>query len=472
MPVTAPMDRSDIGWAPTAAATLSGCKTSGNGQHAPLPKFSPDAMRQAQIFISHSTKTPRAKAYLLALQKAFTNEGRLKAYWLDRRDLKPGDKWRSKIFKALRESHAAVLLLSKEALEQSDWVQIEASYLCVQEARPVFPILIDVEADQLKRGVWEELRIDDTQAIKNCKPTKAAEMAVARLKAAINLDSVAPRNSWEKLRGLIADDLADAEVAFHHVEGLCEQIKEWRVEGILPFPEERIDSGARTWLADSLMRCPAEYVGPALRRLYERKRQNAHYFRSVLDRLAPHWADEETALAMGHLTTGDREKRQFGISTNSDWTIEVYACRARTCALGDAPRPLSYPPIAREREAASIDAEADSIAKYVIDTIKHKLSNKTDNAVRIYCEQQEKEGWPVLLSFAADWWPPPATLLTALRKRLESVALCFKVKDGDPSDADIPWVNAIIRPSEDHVSVLYDRVKEILSGNSGGRDGK
>src|SRR4051794_6511367 len=127
-------------------------------------------MRSAQVFISHSTRTKCAEAYLSALRKAFTGSGRVKEYWLDRKNLEPGDNWRAQIYQALRESDAAILLLTREAIEQSYFVQIEASYLSVQGTKPIIPILIDVKPEELDQGVWKALEINDRQAIQSCNP--------------------------------------------------------------------------------------------------------------------------------------------------------------------------------------------------------------------------------------------------------------------------------------------------------------
>jgi hypothetical protein len=181
----------------------------------------------------------------------------------------------------------------------------------------------------------------------------------------------------------------------------------------------------------------------------------------VLDRLAPYWVDEHTALTMGFIATGDPARRQFGIGGWDNWILEAYACRARGCMLGEPPQPLPYPPITREREAASIDAEAESVAKFVIE----QLDLVDNEDLKEFLGQQEEQGWPVFVSFDPDWWPPSPALLAAIRKRLECVTLCFKfVEDDHGDEAHILRLSSAVRPTERDISIRYKRVKQALVG--------
>jgi hypothetical protein len=145
------------------------------------------------------------------------------------------------------------------------------------------------------------------------------------------------------------------------------------------------------------------------------------------------------------------------------WTLEAYACRARGCMLGEQPQPLPYPPITREREASSIDAEAESVARFVIE----QLDLADDEELEHFLRQQEEQGWPVFVSFGRDWWPPSTALLAAIRRRLEWVTLCFKFAEDDlRGETDISRLSCAKGLSERDLSVRYKRVKQALVGRT------
>jgi hypothetical protein len=447
---------------------LVGCNEDDNSEHNRIVGSSCyyKSMQLAQVFISHSTKTPRAEAYLSALLAAFKAHGRIAdcSRWLDRQALKPGDEWRAEIFKALRESHAAILLLSREAIEQSTFVEIEASYLCVRSAAiPVIPVLIDIEPSDLGSGIWRELRISELQAIRDCDPVNAASQALERLKNLIDFDRISPRNSLERLRGLIARDLMGAQITFDDVLAISQEIEGLSKATTTAFPRDRNNSDACRWLADALSHSPPVYVEQALKKLREYRPEHAKILGGLLDRLAPYWVDEDTALKIGFIATGDRAQRQFGIGIRDDWTLEAYVCRARSCMLGEEPQPLPYPPITREGEAASIDAEAESIAKFVID----QFDLLDDEDLKEFLRQQEEQGWPVVVSFNPDWWPPSPALLAAVRKRLDCVTLCFKFMENNVGgETNISLLGSAIRLTERDISIRYKRVKQALVGRT------
>ena|ERR1044072_1274569 len=91
-----------------------------------------------KIFISHSTKTQEAEAFLQAVTKALEADFDVR---LDKIGLQGGDDWRAKLYQWMDEVHGAVLLLTPEALT-SEFVQLEASVLSWRRFRqPKFVLL-------------------------------------------------------------------------------------------------------------------------------------------------------------------------------------------------------------------------------------------------------------------------------------------------------------------------------------------
>lgn len=421
-------------------------------------------MHLAQIFISHSTKSPRAEAYLSALLAAFKAHGRIAdcSHWLDRQKLKPGDEWRTKIFQALRQADAAILLLSREAIEQSTFVEIEASYLLVRSATiPVIPVLIEIDPGDLRTGIWHELQANELQAIQDSDPTNAANRVLERLKSLIDFDRIAPQDYRERLRGLVARDLARAQITSDDCWSLSEEIPGLSKAGATRLPPDRSPSDASKWLADALTHSSPDCVEQTLKRLREYRPEQAQILGGLLDRIAPYWVDEDNAFKIGFIATGNPAHRQFRIDMQDNWTLEAYVCRARNCMLGASPRPLAYPPLMHESEADSIEAEAEAIARFI--TRQFKLIN--DEQLKEFLRQQEKEGWPIVVTIDSAWCPPSRALLAAVRNRLDSVTLCFKFEgEQQGGEAELSSLESTIRPSqnENEISVRYKRVKLAL----------
>ena len=418
-------------------------------------------MRRPQIFISYSTRSQRTKAYISALKSAFAQDG--VALWRDSEGVTGGQSWRAEIYRALRTSDAAILLLSPQALQKPEYVQIEASYLCVQEVTPLVPILIDIQPQDLDQGLWGALQIREIQAISNDDPEKAARQARDVLHGKLRVDdNVWHASPWERMRARIADDFKRAQVGFDDVEALSQSVIELS-RGAEDFPQERNDAKACFWLAGALLRGPAELVEKTLRQLGQLRREKKDILCSVLDRVAPHWMDEETALTMGYFATGSGDVRQFGIGVRDNWILEAYACRARGSMLGEPPQPIMYPPIAREAHGDSIDAEAKRIADFVAE----QLGLADDAELQEYLRQQEEDEedrWPVVVSFDPAWWPPSAQLLAAVRKRLRPIALCFRVHEGNQDTCDVSRLQSAPDDVQTQISVRYKRVKHALAG--------
>lgn len=101
-------------------------------------------MRKPDAFIAHDSrdKTNLARPLAIALSKMGL------IVWYDEFSLKPGDRLSASIDKGLTECRHAVLLVSKNLLENTTWANAEMSALltkAIGEANSLIPIWIDVD---------------------------------------------------------------------------------------------------------------------------------------------------------------------------------------------------------------------------------------------------------------------------------------------------------------------------------------
>lgn len=137
-----------------------------------------------RVFISHSSKKPFAAAVCRLVVKQL----RAKNYqvFIDVDELRPGEEWRSVLNHRLADCHAAVLLLSREALSSS-WVRREINILLWRRALGaavhVIPALVgDVRREDVAAAGFSELESFQYARLPNRRPK---ESDAARLAAAI-----------------------------------------------------------------------------------------------------------------------------------------------------------------------------------------------------------------------------------------------------------------------------------------------
>jgi hypothetical protein len=128
------------------------------------------------IFISHSAKSPPPLKVLRAIYRALSRDFEV---LLDRRRLRPGDDWRRQLHAWMGLCHGAVLLLSENALDDSDWVKREATILGYRnEDEPGFmlvPVLLPpVTAQKLDDGDYGPLELGRVQSVTGGTPAELA----------------------------------------------------------------------------------------------------------------------------------------------------------------------------------------------------------------------------------------------------------------------------------------------------------
>ncbi|HRD90187.1 MAG TPA: toll/interleukin-1 receptor domain-containing protein [Accumulibacter sp.] len=97
---------------------------------------------------------------------------------VDYEGLHPGDDWERRLNEWLAECHAAIILFSRRAIDESNWVKKEAAILSWRAGREpdfkLFPVLLDQQTtpDDLESGFFGTLRITRTQCVPNAATAK------------------------------------------------------------------------------------------------------------------------------------------------------------------------------------------------------------------------------------------------------------------------------------------------------------
>lgn len=104
---------------------------------------------------------------------------------VDYEGLHPGDDWERRLNEWLSECHAAIILFSRRAIDESNWVKKEAAILSwraeLDPGFPLFPVLLDQQTtpEELEKEFFGTLRITRTQCISK---VTTAEQILAGIK--------------------------------------------------------------------------------------------------------------------------------------------------------------------------------------------------------------------------------------------------------------------------------------------------
>lgn len=161
------------------------------------------------IFISHSSKAgPQACAFIAELQREF--DDRQVKYFLDQRDLLPGDVWQPRLHRELARCDGAVLVLDPAALT-SDWVRKEATILAWRRALRLYAAgsdgapmrvvvsLVDGVSRADVRNTYRALHLDDSEFSQLATPDPAEAHAEAARVAGLfppTRSSIDPLQHW------------------------------------------------------------------------------------------------------------------------------------------------------------------------------------------------------------------------------------------------------------------------------------
>jgi hypothetical protein len=412
-----------------------------------------------RVFISHSTRTPRAEAFLQAVAKRL--EGAFVVH-LDRTGLKAGADWREEIYTWMDRAHAAVLVLTPEAL-RSDFVAIEASVLAWRKFRhPDFvlvPVLVDVAAGDLRAGVLGELDLLRIQAVRANTPEEAAEEVLKTLQPLA--DQERPRTPGEVFEASVAKLLRDGSVDAADLREAGQRHLGWNVN----------DAGADRELerafAKSLLAAPAVHAYRAIRELAERRVKGAP---ELLDLVAPIWVAEERAQPVAYQARADPAQRVLVLDLTGDradevrdWTLVSYIGRAYYQPLEHPYRVCELAPPREEDAVEDLKAQIFSAFRPRNRFAAQASRETIKEAIALREETLE----PVFAVFKT--WVPDPPVLRALREEFGTITF-FVLGGGCP----VERLRALSRPgrfmepvqvgAERNVFLEYGNTYDFVSG--------
>ena len=193
-------------------------------------------MAARKLFVSHSSKTPQNLALLKAACALLGPAGAGFHVLVDQGgEIPAGADWELKLNEWMAECHAAVILFSKAALHDSDWVKKEAAILSwrreIEEGFTLIPVLLDgLTPEDLAKGLFGVLRVNKDQCVRCATEAQAiADEVVAGLGAPTSGTEDTPFKRLEDAIRRILERQADAdtlETAWNNLGSPCKPA--WR----------------------------------------------------------------------------------------------------------------------------------------------------------------------------------------------------------------------------------------------------
>jgi hypothetical protein len=306
-----------------------------------------------RVFISHSAKEPLAAETIEALHDKLS--GRFDVF-LDRERLGGGDWWRDEIYRALASCHAAVLVLSKAAVDDSYWVGHEASILSmrahVELGFAIIPVLLPpVTPGDLRSSKWEPRNLVEIQGVGGDDPAAIAAEVDRRL------DQVAKRY----------DSSAPSYMLERHIAGQLETVPESTMAAVAARVE--LELGHWAARADRHGAIAQRLLGVELSTLFKVAQELAVFDPKVaikvFDLAAPSWVHPDAARALFEVVERAPAPKAAAVNAlQSQPTGEMYVLSAnyrwRPRSVG-----LPFQEAAVEVLAAGIKAELEAI--YALD---------------------------------------------------------------------------------------------------------
>jgi TIR domain len=275
---------------------------------------------KAKIFISHSAKQKKHRAYLETLVKELQEKGF--DPWVDYERLRPGDLWNEQITSALVECHSAVLLCSEQSI-QRHFVKYEVSYLSVRKrTEPDFqlcPLLLDgLQPEVMKTGFFGAIRFDDIQFGRWEDPDRKQKLL--GLLEPCKQAAAAPMLPTGRLE-LYLSAMVFSKIPAGLLKAAAKEIG-WTQESNWDLPQ-----GHAQLFTRHLLTAPLEEQYAALKQIavpLEGK------FAKIFELVAPCWVNERAAMSFFDVLRAPPGQRGAVVNgTNAGFTPEMYLRRAR-----------------------------------------------------------------------------------------------------------------------------------------------
>ncbi|TDH59801.1 toll/interleukin-1 receptor domain-containing protein [Dankookia rubra] len=376
-------------------------------------------MRQ-RVFVSHVNGDPDTDAVLPSLCDALRAAGL--DVLVDTERLRPGASWRQEIYGWLGLCHAAIVLVSRAALEDPAkiWVTREATLLVWRRALDpmlrIVPVLLgDVQPGELAGGRLADLLLNETQCARAGSDLGSLARAVANGLAA------AP-TPLEQLAEALAHRLGAVPVAV--VEAAA------GIVGIDLGPW-RPEANPRHALMLGLLCAPFEDAACALEYIADHADTTARgSLVEVAVVLGANWVEPEAAR---WLAAQDPSGRAAVLNASTQFAAECYVQRA--CGR---PPPGRWPvvpltAVTGEETAAELRAEVEAALERVL-LLTRDAFEPASVALRRLLQRRRREGRATFL--LARLPPEPGRFVAALRGACPDAAAILLGGDLEEEDAD------------------------------------
>jgi hypothetical protein len=275
------------------------------------------------IFVSHSSvDNARTDAFCKELGRLLGPDNC--QILVDTKTLETGGIWPVQLHEMMAGCHAAVVLLSENALK-SRWVLKELTILSWRRSLdPNFKLFIaqfpGITDEQVKQSGYEPLEFRRIQGINSDDPALIAASVHARLQA----DTIAPVTTlFDLLAKKLGELLRQADA--QSLKDLAQDLKaEW--------PAWRPETDPTSALVESV--CRQVLRGdlgsfPGLAELFEslKTKLPPHALKDVLTLVAPHWVDNQAAGQLGNLIDWREPKPRGAVAAINGNHAKLYTGR-------------------------------------------------------------------------------------------------------------------------------------------------
>jgi hypothetical protein len=352
---------------------------------------------------------------------------------VDDRHLVPGQDWPKQIHEFMAKCHAAVILLTANAV-RSDWVLKEATILAwrasIDESFRVFLIhAADVTQAMLEEERFKPLFLDNIQKIKYDTPAVSGSLdlegAARQIRDVITSRQVS-ETAFERLVGGLSDLFAKVgnNTLLHVAEKMRLEPCAWR-----PDRERRaqcVEEIARRIVCESL----GQYAG--IHELVDDLSATTpvETLKQILAIVAPTWVDVAAAGRLPLLATRPQRAAVINGTRVGEFTAEMYVRRAH---------PLSNKHRVIQAVGGFAGDPADHYTKEICGLVrKRENRTETDEAMITYINARRQNLYVLL--------PPPLPPSEALSKLLDRFPrLSFILWSGeklehDVNRSDVDWL--------------------------------
>lgn len=411
-----------------------------------------------KLFLSHSAHSEADTGILDELEARLAKEG-FQVY-CDRNRLKAGDRWRDELYTAIGTCHAAVVLITREALDiaRYPWVFKECAMFTLlhwaDSGFPIFPVaMTGVTEQDIRDSKLEVLQLDEIQLGYHTDPDGFVATLKQKMCERVCSQSSEPLYRYQSD---IAARLPDNERLLRQaIQNADSELDRWD-------PLE--DSGHR--LARILLSLPPERLINALRVLLPTL--GAQGSAGLIRMLMPFWIDLPAIARLNSVVQADQRalpgdpdlavppppRTAFGVNARVPRTAELHARRAG--AYRSAPYMVVLPP-----DDAGADDEG-RITAHVVAEMKRRAGRTSTAAYPYRAVLKRALEWPTFVVL-----PPGCDdeeVIRNLRARLWPFVFMILTEPDDRNGPGLPNFRMLEPPlDEDAEERLHDDFDRVMT---------